>query len=182
MAQDIRKTELKQQDIAELAEELAAYQAMYEPYFKRKEQVRQANDYLEGLMQSLPNKSIERIVLHNQGDDENAIRAMQHFMSAGAWDDEAILGRHRQEVATEIGAADGVLIVDDSGFPKQGDASVGVKRQWCGQLGKVANCQVGVFVGYASPAGYALLDRRLYLLEEWVSDPAYVERRKAKSH
>ena len=177
MAKNERETDLCRQDIAELAEELAAYQAIYEPYFKRKEQVKQAKGYLEGLMQTLPNKSIERIVLHNQGDDGNAIRAMQHFMSAGAWDDEAILSRHRQEVAQEIGSSEGVLIVDDSGFPKQGDASVGVKRQWCGQLGKVANCQVGVFVGYASQAGYTLLDRRLYLPEDWVTDEAYAERR-----
>lgn len=178
MDQKDKKPTFCRQDITELADELAEYQAIYEPYFKRKEQVKQANEYLEGLMQTLPNKSIERIVLHNQGDNENAIRAMQHFMSVGAWDDEAILSRHRQEVAEEISSSEGVLIVDDSGFPKQGDASVGVKRQWCGQLGKVANCQVGVFVGYASQDGYALVDRRLYLSEEWVNDESYGERRK----
>lgn len=65
-------------------------------------------------------------------------------------DCRAILARHWQEVAQDLGAENGILIVDDSGFPKQGQESVGVKRQWCGQLGKTANCQVGVFLGYAS--------------------------------
>jgi SRSO17 transposase len=165
------------QDVEPLAAELEAYQAIYREYFGRVEQKRQAQAYLQGLMQPLPNKSIERIVLHNQGDDTNSIRAMQHFMSAGAWPDQPILNRHWQEVDQEIGTEDGVLITDGSGFPKQGQDSVGVKRQWCGQLGKVANCQVGVFVGYASGQGYTLLDRRLYLPEEWVRDEAYTEHR-----
>lgn len=164
-------------DLEPLAEELEAYQRLYDDYFCRKEQKREARSYLAGLMQPLPNKSIERIVLHNQGDDANAIRAMQHFMSQGAWQDGPILKRHWQEVDQEIGSEDGVVIADGSGIPKQGQDSVGVKRQWCGQLGKVDNCQVGVFLGYASQQGYTLLDRRLYLPEEWVTDKAYADRR-----
>jgi SRSO17 transposase len=164
-------------DIEPLTEELERYQAIYDEYFNRKEQKREARGYLAGLMQPLPNKSIERIVLHNQGDDANAIRAMQHFMSQGAWQDKPILKRHWQEVDQEIGSEDGVVIADGSGFPKQGQDSVGVKRQWCGQLGKVDNCQVGVFLGYASQQGYTLLDRRLYLPQEWVTDEAYADRR-----
>lgn len=164
------------QDVEELAEELAAYQAIYEPFFSRIEQKQQAQGYIKGLMQTLPNKSIERIVLHNQGDDANAIRAMQHFMSDSPWQDEPILEHHWQEVDQELGEEEGVLMTDGSGIPKQGEASAGVKRQWCGELGKVDNCQVGVYLGYASQAGYTLLDRRLYLPEEWFS-PAYAERR-----
>ena len=173
----VAEIRLSAQDVEPLADELKAYQAIYQEYFCRIEQQRQAQSYLEGLMQALPNKSIERIVLHNQGDDVNAIRAMQHFMSEGAWQDGPILKRHWQEVDQEIGNEAGVVIVDGSGFPKQGDASVGVKRQWCGQLGKVDNCQVGVFLGYASQQGYTLLDRRLYLPAEWVLDEAYADRR-----
>jgi SRSO17 transposase len=71
-----------------------------------------------------------------------------------------------------------VLILDGSDFAKQGQGSVGVKRPWCGELGKIANCQAGVFLTYASTQGYTLLDRRLYLPEEWVNDPAYAERRR----
>lgn len=171
------ENKLTVEDLEPLADELEAYQRIYDDYFCRKEQKQEARDYLAGLMQPLPNKSIERIVLHNQGDDANAIRAMQHFMSQGAWQDGPILKRHWQEVEQEIGGQDGVLIADGSGIPKQGQASVGVKRQWCGQLGKVDNCQVGVFLGYASQQGYTLLNRRLYLPEEWVTDQAYAERR-----
>ena len=174
----VEKNRLTVQDLEPLAAELEAYQKIYDDYFCRKEQKREARGYLAGLMQPLPNKSIERIVLHNQGDDANAIRAMQHFMSQGAWLDSPILNRHWQEVEEEIGSEDGVLIADGSGIPKQGQDSVGVKRQWCGQLGKVDNCQVGVFLGYASQQGYTLLNRRLYLPEEWVTDKAYADRRK----
>lgn len=174
----VAENKLKVEDLEPLAEELEAYQQIYDAYFCRKEQKREARGYVTGLMQSIPNKSIERIVLHNQGDDANAIRAMQHFMSQGSWQDQPILNRHWQEVDTEIGSDDGVVMADGSGIPKQGQDSVGVKRQWCGQLGKVDNCQVGVFLGYASQKGYTLLDRRLYLPEEWVTDEAYAERRK----
>lgn len=173
----VTENRLSVQDIEPLSDELEAYQAIYNEYYCRIEQKRQAEAYLKGLMQPLPNKSSERIVLHNQGDDANAIRAMQHFMSEGVWQDKPILRRHWLEVDQTIGAEDGVLIADGSGFPKQGEDSVGVKRQWCGQLGKVDNCQVGVFLGYASQQGYTLLDRRLYLPEEWVTDAAYAERR-----
>lgn len=88
-----------------------------------------------------------------------------------------ILSRHWQEVNQGLGDENGVLIADSSGFPKQGSESVGVKRQWCGQLGKTANCQVGVFLSYASQHGYTLVNRRLYLPQEWVEDKEYEERR-----
>ena len=81
------------------------------------------------------------------------------------------------EVDKDLGDDDGVLIVDGSDFPKHGQESVGVKRQHCGQLGKVTNCQAGVFLGYASPHGYTLLNRRLYMPREWLEDETYAKRR-----
>lgn len=122
------------------------------------------------------NKSVETMVLQ-QSDEPNEIRAMQHFVSEGCWDDEAVLRRHAQEVDKDLGEADGVLIIDGSDFPKQGEGSAGVQRQWCGELGKVANCQAGVFLGYASSKGHTLLDRRLYLSAAWLEAEAYAERR-----
>lgn len=113
------------------------------------------------------NKSVETMMLHEHGDDENEIRAMQHFISEGSWDDRAVLERHAEEVSKDLGEAEGVLIIDGSDFAKQGDDSAGVQRQWCGELGKVENCQAGVFLGYVSAKGYTLLDRRLYLPEKW---------------
>ena len=150
-------------DVQELAPELEAYQSIYADCFGRREQREKCHSYMHGLLQQLPNKSIETMMLHNDGDNPNSIRAMQHFISQGAWDDAAVLNRHAVEVDKDLGDEDGVLIVDGSDFPKQGTESVGVKRQWCGQLGKVANCQAGVFLGYASRYGYTLLDRRLYV-------------------
>lgn len=165
-------------DVADLPTELAQYAAIYKKLFSRREQKEHYQNYLEGLMLDMPNKSVETMMLNLKGDDPNAIRSMQHFLSKGSWQDKAILQRHWQEVSHDLGDENGVLIGDGSGFPKQGKKSVGVKRQWCGQLGKVANCQVGVFLGYASQHGRTLLHRRLYLPQEWVEDDAYAERRR----
>jgi SRSO17 transposase len=171
--------ELTPADIHALLGELQAYHAIYSPLFQRREQREWSAKYLHGLLLELPRKSIEPMVLALEGADRNAVRAMQQFLSEGAWDDDAILRRHWQEVDADLGDADGVLTLDGSDFPKQGTESVGVKRQYCGELGKRANCQAGVFLGYASPHGYALLERRLYLPQEWVTDETYAERRPA---
>ena len=171
--------DLTPQDIDTISDELRAYHAIYSPLFQRREQRQWSEHYLHGLLLNIPRKSIEPIVLSLKGAAPNAVRAMQQFVAEGAWDDAAILKRHWQEVDTDLGDDDGVLILDGSDFPKQGSQSVGVKRQYCGELGKTANCQAGVFLAYASQHGYALLDRRLYLPEEWLTDEAYAVRRKA---
>jgi len=169
---------LTREDIQGLGEELRAYHAIFAPLFARKEQREWAAVYLEGLVTpSIERKSIEPMVLAIQGVDGNAVRAVQQFIGAGAWEDDVILQRHRAEVAVTLGEEDGVLTVDGSDFPKQGKESVGVKRQYCGQLGKRANCQAGVFLGYVSSQGFTLLDRRLYLPVEWIRSPQYAERR-----
>jgi SRSO17 transposase len=74
------------------------------------------------------------MVLRERGEDINAVRAVQQFIGEGAWDDDRLLERHQQLVAQDLGEADGVMIVDGSGFPKKGDHSVGVQRQYCGAL------------------------------------------------
>ncbi len=168
---------LSAQEIELLIPELQQYRAIYSPLFRRREQREQSEQYLNGLLLDIENKSIEPMVLALVGDAPNAIRATQQFIGQGAWSDEIILKRHWQEVDQDLGEENGVLIADGSDFPKQGQASVGVKRQWCGQLGKKANCQAGVFLAYASSKGYTLLDRRLYLPKEWVNDETYAERR-----
>jgi SRSO17 transposase len=165
-------------DIEHLVEELRAYHAIYSPLLQRREQREAAHAYLQGLLATLPRKSIEPMVLAVDGVAPAAVRAMQSFISAGPWNDERLLHQHWKEVDTDLGAADGVLLVDGSDFPKQGIHSVGVKRQYCGELGKRANCQAGVFVGYVSPQGDTLLDRRLYVPAEWLTDDAYAERRR----
>ena len=171
--------DLTPQDVDNLLEELRAYHALYAPLFQRREQRDWSVQYLRGLLSDLPRKSIEPMVLALVGADRKAVRGMQQFLSAGPWDDAAILQRHWQEVDQVLGDDDGVLTLDGSDFPKQGKDSVGVKRQYCGELGKRATCQAGVVLGYASRHGYTLLDRRLYLPEEWVTEAAYAARRAA---
>jgi len=169
--------DLRPPDVDSLVEELQAYHAIYSPLFQRREQRQWSAEYLRGLLLEIPRKSIEPMMLALQGADQNAIRAMQQFVGEGAWNDDAILKRHWREVDETLGDEDGVLTLDGSDFLKQGTESVGVKRQYCGEVGKRANCQAGVFLGYASSAGYTLLDRRLYLPIEWVEDEDFAERR-----
>jgi len=141
------KMDLAIQDIAHLVEELRAYHAIYSPLFQRREQREAAHASLQGLLATLPRKSIEPMGLAVDGGAPKAVRAMQSFSSAGQWHDERLLHQHWKAVEVDLGAAEGVLMVDGSAFPKQGSHSVGVKRQYCGELGKRAHCQAGVFVG-----------------------------------
>jgi len=170
--------ELTPQALDNLAEELREYHAIYSPLFQRREQREWAEKSLQGLLSELPRKSIEPMVLALEGANANVVRTMQLFISAGAWEDDLLLARHWQEVDATLGEEDGVLTLDGSDFLKQGEESVGVKRQYCGEVGKRANCQAGVYLGYASRTGYTLVDRRLYLPQEWVEEEAYAERRR----
>ena len=99
-------------------------------------------------------------------------RKLQEFLSNSPWDDEGCIGKLQRFVGEALGAPGGVLVLDDTGFPKKGIHSAGVARQYPGTLGRVDNCQVGVFLGYASPHGHTLVDRRLYLAQSWLADPA----------
>ncbi|MHC4504928.1 MAG: IS701 family transposase [Planctomycetota bacterium] len=132
----------------------------------RAEQKEHAREYVEGLVSDLETKNAESIAyLH--GLDRKAI---QHFVGESAWDPEPLLDELAREVGDEIGEPDGVIVFDPSAHPKSGDHSVGVKRQWCGRLGKRENCQVGIYMGYASRKEHAVVDERLYLPEEWARD------------
>ena len=123
---------LATQDIEHLVEELRAYHAIYSPLFQRREPRDAAHTYLQGLLATLPRQSIEPMVLAVEDVAPKAVRAMQAFMSEGPWHDERLLHRHWEEVHTDLGADDGVLMVDGSDVPKQGGHSVGVKRQSAG--------------------------------------------------
>jgi len=156
---------LAPREVEALGEELAAYHAHFAPLFKRAEQRQQAAHYLAGQLLDLERKSIEPMAL---ALPDGNVQALQQFIGVGAWDDEAILRRHQALVAETLGDPEtGVLIVDGCDFPKQGRESVGVAWQWCGALGKVANCPASVVACYASANGYTLADRRLYLPEKW---------------
>lgn len=165
---------LAPRDVEVLHDELVAYHVLFSPLFVRAEQRRWALAYLQGQLLTLDRKSIEPMALALPGGN---VQAMQQFISVGAWDDDAILQQHQRLVAETLGdRASGVLIIDGCDFPKQGAHSVGVARQWCGALGKVANCQASVVAAYASARGYTLVDRRLYLPAPWFTDAAAARR------
>ena len=148
-------------------EHLTQFLQRYLPLFYRDEQRQLATVVIQGRLSGLERKTCEPIAYLA----DRPRKPVQHFVGAGAWDDEAVQAELRRHVADELGDPAGVFVVDSSGFPKKGNASCGVARQWCGRLGKVDNCQVGVFLSYAAPGGHALVDRRLYLTEDWAADP-----------
>jgi SRSO17 transposase len=167
--------------MTELMTPLNEYHAFFSPLFKRREQREWAEFYLQGLLSpELDRESVEPMVLNMRGASEDEVRAVQLFIGEGRWEDDPIRARHWQEVDITPGEDDGVVALDGSDFPKQGKESVGVKRQYCGQLGKRANCQAGVFAGYTSTKGYTLLDARLYMPEVWFSDEFEKRRRKCR--
>jgi SRSO17 transposase len=127
-----------------------------------------------GQFSELERKSIEPIAL-NVVDGE--VRSMQRLISDVVWNEEKILPKYRSMINEDLGDLNGVLIFDETGFVKKGNDSAGVARQYCGSVGKVEHCQVGVFAAYASPSGYCLLDRRLFIPEKWFTDE-YAARRK----
>jgi SRSO17 transposase len=170
--------ELTPQALDHLVEERRESHAISSPVFQRRAQREGADKSLRGLLLEIPRKSSEPLVLALEGANAKAVRTLPWFSSEGTWDDEALRHRHWQEVDPWLGEDDGVLTLDGSDFLKQGQASVGVKRQYCGEVGKRANCQAGVYLGYASRQGYTLLDRRLYLPQEWVADERDAERRR----
>lgn len=153
---------------------LTQFLARYLPCFYRVEQRALARVVIEGKLSTLERKTAEPIA-YLAGRPRKPV---QHFVGGGLWDDEAVMAELRRHVAAAMGDADAVLVVDPSGFPKKGHASCGVGRQWCGRLGKVENCQVGVFLGYVTATGYAPLDRQLYLPEDWAND----RRRRRDTH
>ena len=165
-------------DLTAMAEQLQEYHGLFHDLFRRSEQRTWSAFYLQGQLSAIERKTIEPMVLALKGPDRAAVRAAQQFLGEGAFDDTAILERHQSHVAADLGEADAVLIVDGSGFPKQGTHSVGVARQYCGHLGKTANCQHGVFVAYSSAKGYTFVDRRLYMPAKWFDREHEVLRRR----
>lgn len=161
---------LSEADWQALSDELVRYHEQVRDVFARREQQRWSLVYLCGQLSELERKTIEPMVLELLGADRNAVRGLQQFIGHGAWSAAALWARQQALAGEWLGHPQGVLIVDGSGFPKQGLHSVGVARQYCGALGKIANCQEGVFAVYASPAGASLVDARLYLPAEWFDD------------
>ena len=144
-------------------------------FFARPETREQARNYLHGLLSPVERKNGWQLAEHL--GQANPYR-LQHLLDGAVWEADAVRDELLRYVVENLGDLEGVLIVDESGILKKGDQSVGVKGQYCGTAGRVENCQVGVFLGYASPKGHTLIDRELYLPQEWADDAA--RRKKAK--
>jgi SRSO17 transposase len=170
----LQDAEISAEAVRSCAGRLEHFAARYLPCFARQEHRGHALTVLRGKLTGLQRKTTEPIA--TQAGQKR--RPLQLFVGAGAWDDDAVLTELRSHVDEDVGHSEGVFIQDGSGFAKKGSDSCGVDRQWCGRLGKVDNCQVGVFLAYASPHGKALLDARLYLSKDWVAD----SRRREKTH
>jgi SRSO17 transposase len=159
--------------VAGLLHELRGFHEAFRECFTRREPREHFFRHMVGQLSPLERKSIEPMALEVDGGN---VRGMQRFMSDDLWDEVQMRRIYHRLVYDDMGDPDGVVIVDESGFAKKGQDSVGVARQYCGTLGKVENCQVGVFAAYASRHGYALVDQRLFLPAPWLSD-GYASRR-----
>ena len=154
---------LTEDDLHALLPRLEEFHARFGRFFPRSESRVWSRKYLFGLALPIERKNVENIAEQVGG----APRRLQEFLSDSPWKDEGCMEELQRLVGEHLGAPDGVLILDDTGFPKKGIWSAGVGRQYSGTLGRVDNCQVGVFLGYASSRGHTLVDRRLYMLESW---------------
>src|SRR5213080_3809374 len=145
---------------------LPRLEAFLEPFvhtLASAEQRTNTRQYVQGLLSDLDSKDVESIAyLH---DRER--QGLQKFIGQAAWDYQPLLTTLARQVGTALGEPDAVLVFDPSAFAKKGTESVGVQRQWCGRLGKLENCQVGIYLAYVTRREHALADVRLYLPKEW---------------
>jgi SRSO17 transposase len=168
---------MTERDVSGFAEELKGFHEQFSDCFSRSESRENFYRYMAGQFSKLERKSIEPIALRVEGGD---VRVMQHFVSDVVWEEDRMLTKYRTMIDCDMGHEDGVMIFDETGFPKKGEDSVGVARQYSGIAGKIDNCQVGVFAAYASPLGYALVDKRLFMPEQWFDSDHRELRKKCK--
>lgn len=161
---------LSDEDFDEVEVRFTQFHGDYTPFFQNhtKSVAKPAKDYLHG---QLFTQQQMNMVQYCREVPDSEYEAMQHFISSSPWEDRELLKQLQSDVYHLLGdPSDGALILDESGIPKQGKMSVGVARQYCGRLGKVDNCQVGVYLGYSNPYHASLVDYRLYLPESWILD------------
>ncbi len=139
------------------------------PVFARSETRERAQVYLRGLLSPVERKNGWQMA---EEAGEATPYAMQYLLDRARWESDRIRDELREYVCEKLGDAKAVLVIDETGFLKKGSKSVGVQRQYSGTAGRIENCQLGVFLTYASPKGHSLLDRELYLPKSWTQDPA----------
>jgi SRSO17 transposase len=156
-------------EVVDWAGGLEALVELIAPRFCRVEPRRRVRAYLQGLLCPVERKNGWQLA-ENAGD--RTPDGVQDFLARMRWDADQVCDDLRAYVIAQLGDAEAVLVLDETGFVKKGTKSVGVQRQYSGTAGRIENCQIGVFLGYASRHGHALIDRALYLPEVWSNDPA----------
>lgn len=159
--------DLTARDVAAWTSEWDAIQARIGPRFARAEQRQRVRRYIAGLLSPVERKNGWQLAEHA---GEARPYGMQRLLAGAKWDADAVRDDLRAYVVEQVGDPRAVLVIDETGFLKQGTHSVGVKRQYSGTAGRIENCQIGVFLTYAAPTGHVLLDRDLYLPREWADD------------
>jgi SRSO17 transposase len=158
----------------EVLDRLDDYAKIFRDDFSHKRQALWSGVYLQGLLHDGERKSIEplsgRVDLPPDLHAKDPEQALQQFVTQSPWDDQALARRSRQHLAKNFASPEGIFVIDDTSFPKQGTHSAGVQRQYCSALGKKANCQVAPSVHYVSPTGHYPLAMRLYLPDRWIED------------
>lgn len=155
------------QDLCRVKESFAGFHAHFAPTFGRKQWRERSRDYLQALLV----QNQERCNAENLSEVVDASpRVLQRFLTEARWDDDAVTAALQKYLAPLLAHPRAVWAVDESGVVKQGKNSAGVARQYCGAVGKVANCQMGVFLAHVGPRGRAIVDKRLYLPQEWAQD------------
>jgi SRSO17 transposase len=173
----VPKFDLNKCDIKDFMNELKGFHEQFTDCFHRSESRENFYNYMSGQFSPLERKSIEPIALALK---DGNVRAMQRFVSDAPWEDRKMITKYRSLVSYDLGSPEAAMIFDESGFVKKGGDSIGVAKQYCGTIGKVDNCQVGVFAGYASENGYALVDKRLFIPEKWFDDEYHARRKKCQ--
>jgi SRSO17 transposase len=158
----------------EVLDRLEAYANVFRGDFSHKKQAAWSGVYLQGLLHDGERKSIEplsgRVTLPPDVNAKDPEQALQQFINQSPWDDQTLAKRYRQHMSETFASPEGIFVFDDTSFPKQGKHSVGVQRQYCGALGKKANCQVAPSVHYVSPTGHYPLAMRLFLPDCWIEE------------
>lgn len=175
----VPKFTVDKDDVEGFMEELKGFHSEFADCFTRSEPREHFFQYMAGQFSEIERKSIEPIALSVEGGN---VRSLQRFITNVPWDEEKMIRKYHLLVHEDMGDPKGVVIFDESAFVKKGEDSAGVTRQYCGTTGKRENCQVGVFAAYASPHGYALLDRKLFIPEKWFLDAHREKREECRIH
>jgi SRSO17 transposase len=160
--------ELIQADVVSWTAEWVEIQERIGPRFARSEQRQWVRRYVDGLLSPVERKNGWQLAEHA---GEARPYGMQRLLAGAKWDTDAVRDDLRAYVLEQLSDPRAVLVIDETGFLKQGTKSVGVKRQYSGTAGRIENCQIGVFLTYAAPQGHVLIDRERYSPHEWADDP-----------